>query len=403
MINAHILSDIDSSPGRCCPHAHSPLFCYMVKQYRSFSSLLQWCIKTEQRTQSFDLTTLLLTYVDNLQESDLASRLKMIVTDEFVWAFLEKEYFVSEKAIAALHSAFQVELNEYEYVNLFFTLVWHNRWMMKPAFESSMHIDESATTKQGCVSTGLFSRPVSHSQDWLARYSESATALLVDADRRVSECEEACLAIAAREPDCLDDNLGYHWHHFVTQRAAWHRDWCFQDDPGAFEVIWTQITEGSANAQNHQRLVKLALVLIEQATPRRLRDVLFLVASRRGGLPAGSLGKVCDAVDARLKVGRDAGSLQVHILVALFELYRQGLMWSDEARSVFATSKQREEDREFMGWCRQFAGDGPLAKAWQRYYIPTVRRALLRSDLRPDDVNGWKLFREFLFRSASGE
>jgi hypothetical protein len=314
----------------------------------TYSTFLQWVIKMDTAPVEDGLLDNILKLPDKCPEV-LEERLRIVLEDELLWA-LNLNYdnlrtlprvkeileFISEERTS---SATWTDKDTRLSVNRLFALAWHNEWLDKG--------DEDFREK---------------ASDWIQVFRQ-------DILERINA-----------KPELLDDNLRYHWCHFITQRAVWMRDWCFQNDPNEFERSYSQITRGSQNPDHNDLIADIATALVqnENISSRRIRNMLLLVGTRAERIR--EIGKITGEIDKLLdaKGCRDEDMAEA-VLQAIFELARQGFLdkWSGGIVGGFDL------------WCQEKmnALHAYLDEAWLPYW--TELEDLTHLDLLPRKEKGW--------------
>ncbi|HEX3149131.1 MAG TPA: hypothetical protein VHR66_13740 [Gemmataceae bacterium] len=371
-----------------------------------YSSFLQWAI---QAAASGDDTSheLLRRIVDTSQFTPEArADIEVILRDEFSWALLEECYSVIDVGGANLGilndpmpdpTASMTTADVVARVNLYFTLAWHNRWLDgyvggagRPEADAgpppSHHHQVGAARR---LAKDKWLEWANRAHQWQVRYHVWVT-------RMVRE-----------KPYLLDFNLEYHWRHFVTQKAQWMRDWSYQEDPLAYEQSWSEIAEGSPKPTHNEYLADIADILIGhpllvpddsvqpvnegRAYYRRIRNILFLVATRAGWFPRlapflRNLGEKFPPGDGVTDTEREVNK---YVLEAVFELHRQGMF-----EPIRLRRGRSEEGESLLEWCRNRLAEthkraqADLEAAWQNY-LDTLQKVTHDLDLLPP-LNGWR-------------
>ena len=313
-----------------------------------FSVFLQWVFELVRRDPSNGVALLngYLNIFEDLAEDfpELTNRLKIVIEDQCAWARIEelghpevlerRLQFLSGDALSRCGNASEA----YCLANRFFSLAWHNEWMEK---------DELT--------------------------------IATKAARWIDNVAEQALEIIEREPHLVADNLQYHWCHFITQRAAWMRDWVFHDDPIQFEREYSKVAYGCKSEKYNEHFAMIARAVIHhaQSDPRSVRNVTLLLGTRAKRIPL--LGELTGMLDSLMADEKRSGTISVEVLMAIFELGRQGFLeaWSDNVTD------------EFRQWCKTVveASHSVAEQAWVPYYKELGRVTHL--DLLPNKYRGW--------------
>jgi len=310
----------------------------------AYSTLLQTVIRLpsgDDRTDALDSLARLATS----GAGGYARELQIVLDDELIWGYEEHDLArlpVTGERLATLQALPDPRTTDPVRrsfaINRLFSLAWHNEWC---------DADDGDLTALAA--------------QWRDCFLPTAIGWLHE------------------QPELLDDNLQYHWCHFITQRAVWMREWCFNLHPNSAERSYSQIAAGSSDAQHHHAFAEIARALL--CAPRqddaRLRNLLLLVGTRLDRLDG------CFAIiEAHVTTLCDRPELCEAVLQAVFELGRQGFLeqWSEGPTPVF---------RE---WCRarvRSAPDERMISAWKAYR-EELERVSYSSDLLPSPETGWR-------------
>lgn len=303
---------------------------------------LSWCLNL-----SFD---------ESQRNDDLARQLLIVAEDEVLWA---RGGGLSQEVVSAalLERGFRREqsstgaLSGLEVANRYFSIAWHNEWQ-------GSHDAVSALIR-----------------DWLGEYE--ATSLKLIGEGQVRETAGSCT-----QP--IHDNLRYHWIHFITQRATWMRDWCFQEDPNAFELDKSQIDLGVAGQRRFANLAERVVRNPATHSECCLRNVVFLVGIRAPDLELDRLRTILRHADERSTSDPTASRA---LLQAIFELARQ-----DHFERLERSLAENPSAAEFMYWAQrtvETAWSDVIAEAW-RLYADELLHLSYPLDLLPRNEYGWR-------------
>lgn len=350
--------------------------------YRSliviYSTFLQWVLKIAHRTsvtperhpseasvpprdeiQEYLLRLLSLAYREPAPggTTELRRHLQIVVEDEVLWARGKglPKHFVPDAILGDFMSVeARTNMADEEVANRFFSLAWHNDWQEPGADELP-----------------------SRAADWLERNGAAALALIKDQVFPEVDRAAGCGQI-------IHDNLRYHWIHFVTQRAAWMRDWCFKDDPDAFESVSSQIDPGAPDQAYFAELVEAALTNPATGGPCCIRHLLLLVGTRAPYIDHFSLGRILNRLDHRIVSEPVA---RTGMLQAIFELARQ-----DQLDRLDRMDPDAQSAKVFCRWVRDHlsaVGEEVLGHAWSQYHQELSQLAH-KLDLLPRSERGWE-------------
>jgi hypothetical protein len=297
----------------------------------SYSTFLHYGVSMEtEGKRELNFLNRLGDLVSEIGEGEAATKARMVLDDEIIWACtaLPKGDTLSELELVqrlrkrlAVEAEGQVELNDWTVANRLFTIAWHN--------------DEKST----CLAGEL--------RDWLLKWRSTG-------EKAISE-----------DPLCIDSNLKYHWWHFLTQRGAWMREWCF--DPKPWEKERRRPASGSIHEENNSpfyEVVKCALSSRQtKERARRFRDCLMLFGTRSARIPGD-----CSFEVLFEGAGSDA-ELASAALEAVFELSREGFL-TEIAPALSASDNEPPSiSLEFWKWCKAHCQKhgGVAAAAWANY------------------------------------
>ena len=316
----------------------------------TYSTFLQWVIKMEIDPEEGGLLTEIIKLPSDCPD-ELRGKLEIVLFDELLWAANEENLDLGRIKVIEKHTEFLYsedvnyedsgDENRQLIVNSLFALAWHNRWMENPRSE--------------------FARKA---RKWINRFKARSFKWL------------------KARPELIDDNLQYHWGHFITQRAVWMRDWCFENNPNEFELNYSRIAKGSENPEDNQLLADIANTVLEQdevLNSTRIRNLLLLLGTRAERLEhLGVLLERIDALTVESRTHRDG--VRIAVLQAIFELARQGFLdtWSESVTE------------EFRIWCkkRKDTLGRHIEEAWRLYWEELKYHTHL--DLLPRREHGWK-------------
>jgi hypothetical protein len=317
----------------------------------TYSTFLQWVIKLDRAPVPSGLLDSTVNLVNQCSES-IRELLNVVLEDEFVWAWSENglrlqklssvkrilDFLDDRKALAGNSNRHEKRI----IANRMFTLSWHNSWMAN----GKDPLNQKASK-------------------WVSRYGEPAMKWIES------------------DPDLIDENLQYHWCHFITQRAVWMRDWCSQEDPNEFERRQTQIEEGSKNPNDNENIARIARAIIanEIVVPNRMRNMLLLIGTRAMRLPNRS--RILGTIEHLMSTPNNKSNIiKQDVLQAIFELARHGFLESWSEGSV---------KTDFPGWCLSMlkAHSNHIISSWTQYR--SELQAYTHLDLLPrSGTNGWK-------------
>jgi len=323
-----------------------------------YSTFLYWGFKIGKKSIAKKI-------IDTISNSDFApeisKRLQIILDDELIWAIMafELDIELKESKILTDWSSFiketsiEIDTNkiiEKRIVNIYFTLVWHNEWMVSKEMKQKL---------------SKFFEPM----DWVNRNQN-----------RVDD-------LVSQYHDILDDNMQYHWCHFITQRATWMRDWCFHDDPNKFEREVSQISKG-ANSNDNAINIKfnnylenlLFQILKKVHTPdknsfQRVRNILMFIGTRTSRMNYQRI------IDKILELVKDDVISISPILEAIFELGRQ----------EYLEKWNKNTDDDFREQCKKIILKylNAIENTWKTYWRE-IARVTYSLDLKPREINGWQ-------------
>ncbi|HJQ69151.1 MAG TPA: hypothetical protein VKA70_09275 [Blastocatellia bacterium] len=315
----------------------------------AYSTFLQWVIKIDQSpvTGGFldQIIGLYNDYADGAKKE-----LRIVLEDELLWAWgeglLQLTQLPSVKSILSFLDPTERAQDGHDYdervllANRLFTLAWHNKWM-EPS-------DRDLSAK---------------AWGWLRHYSDKTLEYLED------------------QPALLDENLRYHWEHFITQRAAWMRDWCFQNDPTEFERSYSKVARGSDNPDHNELIFSIADKLISgrDFNERRIRNLFLLLGTRASRIQ--NIGVIAEKIDWMIERNGNRRESISNLLQAIFELGRQGFLddWSENTTEPF------------RDWCKRKLHENKryIEAAWDRYWDELDKVTLTHLDLLPRQEKGW--------------
>src|SRR5262249_7152479 len=183
-------------------------------------------------------------------------------------------------------------------------------------------MDDLAELKKAQQAEEAAGQPIERIPDW--QWAEGKRA----AQRWIDVFEKVALESIDRNPQLLDDNLRYHWCHFLTQRSLWMRDWCLQEDPLAFERRPRGISAGGPVVAHNDRFLCIVEKVVggdsSNCSPGRARALFLMLGTRRERLDHGRLMAVLGQFEKWRS--EDAGERTEHLLHGIFELSRQGFL-----------------------------------------------------------------------------
>ena len=318
----------------------------------AFSVFLQWTLELHRDSTCSDLDARLDRYLDMFlslvgEFPAIRDKLMTVMEDELFWASIEElcDAEVMEERLKLLSDGKPGDcLSEsvtYCVANRFFTRVWHNEWMER----ETLSVFPNA-------------------ESWKERYGSQS------------------LDLIRKNPEILADNLQYHWCHFLTQRAAWMRDWVFHDDPYQFELNYSKVAPGSGNPDHNSDLVEIAIAVLSSAksSAESIRNIVLLIGTRARRI--NRLPEITAKID-ELLASKDRGvEISAAVVQAICELSRQGFLelWSDNITDAFRQ------------WCEVkmtiFDSLAIVDHAWLAYYAELENATHL--DLLPEAKDGWR-------------
>lgn len=345
-----------------------------------FSTLLQWALTNPDPKERIKRTNEWIDFVETELGRGQGVLLKAILLDELVWAILEHAKDCGDTATALLEGELEalgtseIKSNDEQFVasSMMLSLSWHNAWR---AGENDV-FDAAATysVKEKFIDRAKWLE-LAHKAD-LAAVTLSASTLLHGVDLTP-----------------LLVNLQYHWLLFTTQRAHWMRDWCFQDNPIAFEnTRFSQVAAGSSKTSDNESFACIVDRIVGDLDEFAIRNILLMVGTRRHYFEANRLREILVSVE---RISERPG-VKTAVLQAIYELQRQGfldeppIVESDFGCQDPMETRQRlyaieEREQSFLRWCNSwFTDEGINREAWIDYKAE-VETASYLTDLKPQE------------------
>lgn len=334
-----------------------------------FSTFLQWTLKNNQINPEIIEHEGNIFY-EKLIPTKYLHEITTVFEDELLWALFEKINTSDQRTppetllkINFIKNTFlksfeDCDFHELNYINTnrYFSLIWHNEWMM-PSSET----------------ISIYYSPI------LANWCKAFRNFLYKDKVQV----EHLIVL-------LNSNFIYHWYHFITQRTIWLRDWCLSSNPLEYEknLETTQISMGSQNCKDHEMLLELIIYLTSNITKdshfkKPLLKTTFFFISLRTSLIEKEPNMLNHIVDYRKLVKEsliDYDNLKP-ILIASFELSRHGFL---QPWSKIVSEKHRELIKYAIN-----QDQNCLEEAWIEY-ISDIELCLDEFDFIPKKEDGWK-------------
>lgn len=347
-----------------------------------YSTVLQWTIEMGARQKSVGRSINDLSKVaeTNLPSSDLRVLLEhIILIDELIWGCLEKGYALSHMNVDALLRAvfkspelqpFTEELRPRLIVNFVFSASWHNSWL-----NEALRLEE--LTENYKKDHTRFMEVI----EWV-KLRELAANWMEHAWPQARD-------LAKRNPNLILDNLQYHWYHFITQYAQWMRNWCFEDNPIAFENERSQVARGSERPEDNNNLLELLSIVLADpdVSADHFRNCVFMICTRSPSLSDGQVDDMIALFERRLEVAESSQKNKevTCFWSAIFELSRQGFL--DDPVAGVETARCSESLRN---WCRTKAEalSEYREQSWRHYYEELCNFSH-ELDLLPKRIGGW--------------
>jgi hypothetical protein len=334
-----------------------------------FSTFLQWTLKNNQINPKI-IEVEGKSFYSKLIPTEYLPEITTVFEDELLWALFEKINTSDQRTppdklleIDFIKNTFLKSFEDCNFkeldvinINRYFSLIWHNEWMMPSTEPISINYSPILTKWCNAFRNFLFKDKVQIAQ--LAKL--------------------------------LNSNFIYHWYHFITQRSIWLRDWCLSNNPLEYEknLETTQISMGSQNCKDHEMLLELIIYLTSNITKdsiynKSLLKTTFFFISLRTSLIEKEpnmqkhLGNYRKLIKERMIEHDNLKS----ILIASFELSRHGFL---QPWSKIVSEKQRELIKYAINFDHSC-----LEKAWIEY-IEDIELCLDEFDFIPKKKDGWK-------------